>query len=245
MTDLADDQARIVAVLQQGPSAFPQGMFLGDGSRALLGLKAHANTISHARLVALEQTYPRTLGFIGHEAFNTLSRAFIELPEVRPRKLMHIGKGFSDYLAGHSSDGLASDLAAIEWAWLESYHAGDARALQLADLAQYDEPGLLAMPLMVHPATRMVRVKSAVTGLLPELAGSGDAGTMAVLLTRPEETVRLTPLETLHASIAALAKNCGTMGNLLQAAIETQGEAEALPMIFALIEAGLLARPGG
>lgn len=244
MTDLTDDQARFIAVLQQGPPAFPEGMFAGDAGRALLGLKAHANTISHARLVALEQTYPRTLAHIGPEAFNALSRAFIDLADVRSRKLMQIGEGFAGYLADHAADPVAADLVAIEWAWLGSYHAADVPPLLLSDLAQYDEAGLLAMPVIVHPATRIVQVESAVTGLMPELAGS-SSGATAILLTRPEETVRLLPLDAAHASIAGLAKNSGTMGNLLQIAIETGDEAEALPVIFALIEAGMLARPGG
>lgn len=244
MADLADDQARFVAVLQQGPSAFPDNLFAGDADRALLGLKAHANTISHARLVALEQTYPRTLGHIGHQAFNALSRDFIDLPEVRSRKLLQIGAGFSGYLAQNATEPLAGSLAAIEWAWLESYHAAEAVALQLADLARYDEAGLLDVAVIAHPAMRIVAVDTAAMKLMPELNGS-DAGCTAILITRPEEAVRLRPLRPEHASIAALAKNCANMGNLLQAALETGGEAEALSVIFALIEAGALASPGG
>lgn len=244
MSDLADDQARFIAVLQKGPEAFPSGMFAGDPDRALLGLKAHANTISHARLVALEQTYPRTLAHIGHDTFNALSREFIELPDVRTRKLMAIGDGFADHLAGAATDPLASDLARIEWAWLQSYHAADVAALQLADLAQYDEAGLLGMPATLHPATRIVEASGAVANLIPELAP--DSGiTTAILVTRPQEMVRLLALSAPQARIAEHAKNCANMGNLLQAAIETLGEAEALPAVFALIEAGALARPGG
>lgn len=244
MSDLADDQARFVAVLQKGPEAFPSGLFAGDPDRALLGLKAHANTISHARLVALEQTYPRTLAYIGHDAFNALSRDFIDLPEVRKRKLMGIGEGFADHLEHNAGDPLASDLARVEWAWLQSYHAADTPALQLADLAQYDEAGLLSMPVSRHPAMRVVEIASDVNGLIPELAAGGNV-TAAILLTRPQETVRLLGLSAAHAEIAAHAKNCANMGNLLQTAIETLGEAEALPAVFALIEAGALAGPGG
>ncbi len=244
MSDLADDQARFVAVVQKGPEAFPSGLFAGDPERALLGLKAHANTISHARLVALEQTYPRTLAHIGAEAFNALSREFIELPDVRRRKLMAIGDGFADHLADNTADPLAPDLARVEWAWLQSYHAADVEALQLADLAQHDEAGLLGMPVILHPAARLVAVVSAVAGLIPELAPCGDL-TAAILVTRPRETVQLLALSAAPAAIATHAKNCATMGNLLQAAIETLGEAEALPAVFALIEAGALARPGG
>lgn len=244
MVDLKDSQKRFVTVLQHGPSAFPHGLFAGDSERALLGLKAHANTISHARLVALEQAYPRTLAHIGPEAFNAVSRTFVERPDVRQRKLMSIGEDFAEHLAGQGSDPLAADLAAIEWAWLESYHAADSAALRLADLARYDETALLDMPVVLHPAARVVPVASAVTAVLPELEGD-NASTVAILVTRPAEAVRLLPLDGGQAAIAAHAKNCVTMGNLLQGAIETAGEAEALPVIFALLEAGLLASPGG
>ncbi len=244
MTDLEADQARFIAVLQQGPGAFPQGLFAGEPSRALLGLKAHANTISHARLVALEQTYPRTLEHLGHVTFNALSRDFIERPDVCPRKLMQIGEGFSAFLAQHHPDRQVANMAAVEWAWLESYHAADAHALALGDLAAYDEPGLLALEVVLHPASRIVATGSAVTRLLPELEAS-CASCAAILVTRPLDTVRLLPLSTLQAQIAHAAKNFATMGNLLQTAIETLGEAEALPTVFALIEAGMLARPGG
>ena len=59
MPSLADSQARVIACLQKGPAHFPAGLFTESRERALLGLKAHANTISHARLVALEQAYPK------------------------------------------------------------------------------------------------------------------------------------------------------------------------------------------
>jgi hypothetical protein len=242
MTDPAGDQARIIEVLQKGPAAYPDGLFAGSADRALLGLKAHANTISHARLVALEQTYPRTLEHLGHAAFNALSRDFIEQPDVRQRKLMQIGEGFSAYLAQHT-DPLVAGLAAVEWAWLESYHAADGPALELADLAEYDEAGLLEMAVTVHAATRIVPVAAAVAEVLSELASAGTAAA-AILVTRPQASVRLQALTRAQAAIAASADNCATFGNLLQCAVETQGEAEALPAVFALIEAGALASPG-
>lgn len=243
MSDLATDQARFVAVLQNGPSAFPDGLFSGDIDRVMLGLKAHANTISHARLIALEQTFPRTMAHIGHARFNLLSREFVELPKVRPCKLMDIGQGFSAFLATHAEDRLAADLAAIEWAWLESYHAGDAPTLQLSDLAYYDEPGLLAMPIALHPATRTVAVLPDVAGLLPEL-GKSQMPVAAMLVTRPDNHVQLQPLDAAHFAVAQLAQNIRVMSNLLQAAIEALGEADALPVIFALIQAGALTKPG-
>lgn len=243
MNDLADNQARFVAVLQQGPIAFPDGLFAGDTEWALLGLKAHANTISHARLIALEQTFPRTLQHLGAEHFNAFSRAFVERPEPRACRLMAIGEGFASFLAACGQDQATIDLARIEWAWLQSYNAAEAAALRLADLACYDEPGLLELTVTVHPAAQLIDISTNVTALLPELADAAAAPPAAVLLTRPDTEVVLTALDAAKASVAGLAKKSPTMRNLLAAALETAGEAEALPAVFALIEAGMLASP--
>ena len=245
MADLADDQARFIAVLQQGPAAFPDGLFADLPDRAMLGLKAHANTISHARLVALEDSFPRTRDAMGHNAFNLASRDFIELPDVRARKLMHIGQGFPLFLAANRADQAHCDLAAVEWAWLQSYHAADATPLQLADLAGLDETDLLDLPIIMHPATRLVHVQSDIGAVLPELEGATTPDARNLLITRPDAQVLLHPLGPLQGDLAVRAGKFACMRNLLSAAIETADEAEALPAIFALIEAGMLARPGG
>ncbi|WP_017671245.1 putative DNA-binding domain-containing protein [Blastomonas sp. AAP53] len=245
MGDLAKDQARFIAVLQHGPSAFPDGVFAGEPDWVLLGLKAHANTISHARLVALEHTFPRTRERMGHDAFNALSRVFVDLPDVRSRKLMHIGAGFAEFLADHGADAAQCDLAAVEWAWLHSYHAAEAPALDLSDLAGLDEEGLLDLKLAMHPATRLVAVQTDIAVMLPELAGSAPGDARHLLITRPDAEVLLHPLDALQAALARCAQKPVTMRNLLAVAIETAKEAEALPAIFALIGAGMLARPGG
>lgn len=245
MTRLADDQARFIAVLQQGPEAYPDGLFADDADRVLLGLKAHANTISHARLVAIEQTFPQTLERMGHAKFNALSRQYVDLPNVRKAKLAGIGEEFAAFLAARGCEPSLIDLARIEWAWLESYHAADCQALRLADLAGHDEAALLNLALRLHPATRLVFVSASIEEILPDLPGAGTARSRAVLVTRPDADVRLTPLDATQAVVADLAKKASRMRNLLSAALETASEADALPAVFALIEAGMLASAGG
>jgi hypothetical protein len=245
MARLSGDQAQFMAVLQQGPAAYPQGLFTGEADRALLGLKAHANTISHARLIAIEHTFPGTLQHMGKAEFNALSREYIELPDVRTAKLMRIGEGFAAFLSSSGCDAGLIDLARVEWAWLESYHAAEGRALGLADLAGYDEAALLDMPVVLHPATRLVAVSGMTSEMLADLGLPEGASGSAVLVTRPDAEVRFTLLGDAQAALAGVAENSGSMRNLLTAALETASEAEALPAVFALIEAGMLASPGG
>ncbi len=245
MDDLLEGQARFIAVLQQGPSAFPEGLFADAPDRALLGLKAHANTISHARLVALEETYPRTREHLGEPEFNALSRTFIERPDVRRRKLMGLGEGLAEYLADQTHDAAAVDLARIEWAWLQSYHSPEAQALELADLAGLDEQGLLDLGLALHPSMRIVETHAALRALMPELAESAAPEMRYLLITRPAHEVLLHPLAPLSANLVMQTQFPATMGNLLAQAIERAGEAEALPAVFALVGAGALVRSLG
>lgn len=243
-TSLAEDQALIIDVIQHGPAAFPSQLFAGSSDRALLGLKAHANTISHARLVALEDTYPRTLLRLGLERFNTICREFIERPDTRTRKLMQIGADFAAFLADQGCDAVTVQLAQIEWAWLESYHSADVPALGLPDLAGLDEAGLLDLPVTLHPACRWVTADAGIAKELSELA-SGDASTCAnVLITRPDAAVLIHALDADRSAILDILLRADRMRNLLDGAIERLGEANALPAIFAFIEAGVLERPG-
>ena len=74
MLSLEQIQQTMIQALSLGPDHVPEGLFAGGRMAGLRGLKVHANTISHARLVALEETFPRTLARIGHARFNEHSR---------------------------------------------------------------------------------------------------------------------------------------------------------------------------
>ncbi|WOE76234.1 HvfC/BufC family peptide modification chaperone [Alterisphingorhabdus coralli] len=239
--DYSAAQRDFMTVLQRGPGAFPDGVFAGRPERALLGLKAHANTISHARLVALEDTYPKTRERLGDEAFNQLSRAFVERDEVMTRDMNSIGEAFGDYLAAHGVDEASTDLARIEWAWLQSYHAAEAECLTMQDVAGLDEQELLDLPLQWHPSLHYVPLSAP---LAPEL-GPGfesEAPVTAMLLARPEAEVLLHPHHAEAAVIFAIAKKSIRMRNFLEAACEQFSENSALEQIFALVGAGALRR---
>lgn len=246
MTDRSDlhynaHQRDFMAVLRRGPGAFPDGVFAGSDERALLGLRAHANTISHARLVALEDTYPKTRERLGDEAFNQLSRAFVERDEVIALDLNRIGKGFDMFIGSHGCDAASAELAAIEWAWLESYHAAEAECLTMQDIAVLDEEALLDLPLVLHPAVQHVTLSAP---LADELGpGFENAGAIkAMLLVRPDAEVLLHPQDELAATIFAIADNSIRMRNFLEDACEQFNENNALEQIFALVGAGALRR---
>jgi regulator of extracellular matrix RemA (YlzA/DUF370 family) len=230
---LERQQAAIAATLLRGPAHLPPQLFTGGDSAVLRGLRVHANTISHARLVALEETFPRTRAYLGEEEFNLLSRRFVEEGGAEHRSLNDIGAGFADWLG----DPRATDLARVEWAWLESYHAADAPALVLADLIGLDETGLLGLPVRRHPAVRIVALASDAAPLVdPTFA----VDARALLVTRPDTDVRLFAIEPAGAAALAMAQEIAPIGNLIAHLSEEHPDGGAA--IAALIEAGAFER---
>ncbi len=237
MPSLAEGQSRFIACLQKGPAHFPDNLFSESADRALLGLKAHANTVSHARLVALENAYPKLHEHMGHEPFHAVSRDYIEQDHILTCDMNNIASNFAEFLAKRGFSETEVDLARIEWAWIKSYHSTEATALVLNDIATLDEASLLGLRVGAHPAMRLVNLTGA---LSPELAELGNETPDALLVARPEAEVLFHPLTQLEHDIAEKIANISTMGNLLASAIELGGEDTAMERLIKLIQAGVM-----
>lgn len=236
-------QVDMMQALDNGPDFLPDRLFAGPHQRVLAGMKVHANTISHARLVALEDTFPRTLELLGHTRFNEHSRLYIRRPGVTAVALGNIGYGFGDFLA-EQAEHLAADLARFEWSWLASFHAADAEPLKLADLAGIEPDELPGVPVIAHPAARLVRQEPATIARLG-LPPIDDTTDPALLIVRPKAEVRIVRPSAAMARLFEQAEECINIGNLLTASHE-QGVKDQLspedlmPALIALIEAGAL-----
>lgn len=230
---LESDQSALAATLVHGPDHLPDALFGGGEAAVLRGLRVHANTISHARLVALEETFPRARQHLGEAPFNRLSRAFVDAGGAEGRSLTNIGAGFADWL----DDACAAELARVEWTWLESYNAAEAPAFGLADLAGHDEASLLDLPVRLHPATRFLHLATGAASLIdPSFA----PGMPALLVTRPHAEVRLLPAHAADIAALELAKEISPLGNLLARLGEDHPDGGAA--LAALIDAGAFER---
>ncbi len=235
---LIEAQNNFIDTINDGPTRLDPRLFDGPVDRIMLGLKAHANTINHARIVALEDTFPLTRQYIGNEEFNRLARNFAESEIARASDNNHIGLRFP-YCLG---DAATIELAQIEWAWLESYNSAEATAITLPELGGLDQAQLLALPIATHPSARLVPISSPLALAVENLAGMQPS---AILTVRPENEVRIVPLNPVQMTVCiASAEKNAVLGNLLAIAIEQAGEQAPLEPIFHLIGAGALIKAG-
>jgi len=232
---LEELQRSIIAAIDHGPDHVTEAAYLGGRAAALRGFSVHANTISHARLVAIEETYPRTRTRLGHSDFNSLSRRYVELPEAASEPPASIGKHFPPFLADAGQTEAAA-LADFEWAWLEAYHGAEAAALELAGLAGLTQDELLQTIVARHPAARLaVAVRD--DDLASEVPGLADAS--AILVSRPHADVVAGPATALMALQFNLLTEPQPVCNLLECGDELEGE-DSLQALFAMLQAGAL-----
>lgn len=237
-------QTTMMKALDCGPDFLPDDLFAGTRARVLTGMKVHANTISHARLVGLEDTFPRTREWLGHDLFNEHSRLYLEQPGVTTRTLARIGDQFWGHLASRGEGRAAVDLARFEWLWLEAYHAAEAPWLSLADLAGIEPQALMDLAVQAHPAASAGRFDPEVSRLIGEEV-PGLANAHAILLTRPEAQVLVAPATAAMRAILDAAEIPFTIGNLLVSLSEPDYKDrlppdDFMPALIALLEAGAL-----
>lgn len=232
-------QQAMMRAIALGPDHMLDNLFTRGRARSLWGLAVHANTISHARLVALEDTFPRTRQLLGEAAFNVLSRSFLEAG-AGSLPLVQIGRDFPEWLATRNQAAGAIDLARFEWAWLQCYHAAEAVALSLPELARLGPEGIARLVLTRHPASAALDLHTDARSLIEAETGT-PLPFPCVLLARPEAEVRTA------SATPAMVRLYDTFGvplpvcNLLAQSPEPAMQ-EAL---LALVAAGALIRAEG
>jgi hypothetical protein len=233
-------QSAVQSAIVQGPQAIDSTVFSGSPSRILLGLKAHANTVSHARLIALEETFPLTRDAIGHATFNTVSRTFLDLvgPDLKGGRLVplaQIGRTFPNALMVAGVAHNCIFLARYEWAWLRSFHAADVTPLMLADLQNKAEAEVLLIRVRLHPAARIVANCRAIPG-----HHIGDR----LLLTRPAETVQTISIGAVATTLCAVASVPAALGDVLTRVLVEHPKGDLMAALVTLISAGALCLDG-
>jgi hypothetical protein len=206
----------------------------------------HRNNVVAGLGGALAATYPAVERLVGPDFFRAVATAFIRLHPPRSPVLLHWGGGFGDWLAGFAPvAGLPylPDIARLEWARCEAYHATDARPATASLLSSLPPEALGGARLILHPSLRLVKSAYAVFNLWADVTGLRQGGidptrAEAVVIMRPDWEVetRLLPPET--ADFVARALGGQSLDALAGAA--TRGAFDLTEQLGAAFACGLI-----
>jgi hypothetical protein len=234
------------------PSASPPSMTRGRmGTPDARRFSVYRNNVAVGLIGALEARYPASRRIAGHELFRTMARAFINARKPRSPIMIAYGEDFPEFVAAFLASAEAPellclpDLARLENAWVEAYHAEDRPVATVRDLGGLSSDQLPGTRIELHPAARILRFPTPAASIWASCQSGGEpteakcSGAEDVLIIRPDCDVRVRILPPFAHDFAMRLRHGAT---LMDAALTMNDPAFDLGThLVRLVESGAVA----
>jgi len=161
--------------------ACPAGLTTWNGSDPTTRFNVYRNNVVTSLVNALADTCPVVQALVGEEFFRAMARVFVQRSPPSSPILAHYGLGFAafvrDFAPAQSVPYLA-DMARLEVARVQAYHAADADVISGDALSQAMSRADAVAQLRVawHPSVQLLRSRFAVVSLWAAHQGEFDLG---------------------------------------------------------------------
>ncbi|WP_128514145.1 HvfC/BufC N-terminal domain-containing protein [Tabrizicola thermarum] len=153
-------QSRFAAALMDPEAPIPAGLVGPDGQAAPRRFAVYRNNVALSLTRALEAAFPTVRKLVGEAFFAALAGDFLRAHPPRSRMLMLYGAEMPEFLAQFQPVahlGYLPDVARLDQAMRESYHAADSRALPEAEFQRLVGADIAGLRLHLAPSLRLVR----------------------------------------------------------------------------------------
>lgn len=181
-----------------------------------VGLLVHRDNVLGGLTDALATQYPVVRAVVGDAFFAAMAREFLRISPPNSPLMIGYGSTFAAFLATFppvQSLPYLPDLARLEYAMQEAYHAADCVPASLDALAAYDTEALSRLTLRFHPSLRLIASDHPVDLIWrfnqseaeqAEPVALSDRNAY-VMIARPEDVVEMTVLsEPAFAFLSAM-----------------------------------------
>ncbi|MGE0279604.1 MAG: putative DNA-binding domain-containing protein, partial [Rhizobiaceae bacterium] len=193
MLRTTSQDAFALALLQPG-SPIPSGIVTAWGEADAARFAVYRNNVFVGLTRALARRFPVTERLVGAAFFHGMARAYAQEHKPATPLMFAYGSDFPDFIAAFApaaSLAYLPDVAQLEAAWSDAYHAADAASLTPIELSALTPDQMETARLTPHPAVRLVRSDHPVGAIWAahqddEVARIRDWRAETVLITRPE-----------------------------------------------------------
>jgi len=217
------------------------------GKGAVLRYNVYRNNVTVSLIDALVAIYPAVHRITGVEFFRAMARFHVRATPPASPLLFEYGRDFPAFIESYEyAQGMPwlADVARIERAWLDAYHAADAEPLPADALAAIPPERLAGAVFTAHPATRIVCSRFAAVTIFAASRGEGtfgpiDAGTPEdALITRPDADVAVRHLPEGGVVFLTSLLAGRPLGQAAASAVESSPSFDIAANIAGLIQAG-------
>ncbi|MGH6620810.1 MAG: HvfC/BufC family peptide modification chaperone [Alphaproteobacteria bacterium] len=190
----ADYSAAFASALLDPVRAVPAAVAGPRGKAARRRYNVYRNNVTVSLINALAAAFPATLRITGPDFFRTMARFHVRATPPASPLLFEYGRDFPDFIERYEYARpmpWLADVARIERAWLDAYHAADAAPLAPQALAAVPSERLAKVSLTPHPATRIVRSYFPAVTIFAANRSDGPVG--RVEATEPEDALVTRP----------------------------------------------------
>jgi hypothetical protein len=234
------------------PPAATRGRFGAPDARRF---SVYRNNVAVGLIGALEARFPVSRRIVGEDVFRAMARAFASAIKPRSPVMIAYGQDFpefaADFLASAEAPELvglaevARDVARLENAWVEAYHAEDASVATVGDLGDLSPDQLAGARVAFHSAARLLRFSAPAASIWASTQSCAGPAALNrstgedALITRPDCDVRVRILPPLAYDFASRLRDGAT---LIEAALAADDpEFDFGTHLVGLVESGAVA----
>ncbi len=199
----------------------PPGLTRSDGRSSARRFNVYRNNVAVGLAEALSANYAATRRIVGDEFFAAMARAYVGAHPPLSPMMFDYGADFPDFVTRFEPADCVpylADVARLERAWLEAYHAADAAPLDAAQLETLDLALASSVRLTPHPSLQLFSSEHPIVTIWAMNSRDGEPGPLPAggenaLVVRPGAQVHVIPIE---AGTAALAGALAAGASLLE-----------------------------
>lgn len=185
-------QTAFAAALLDPDAPVPLGLTDPFGQPAPARFAVYRNNVASSLTRALEAAFPTVRKLVGEAFFAAMALAFLRAHPPRSRMLMLYGDALPDWLESFppvAQLGYLPDVARLDQAMRESYHAADSAPLPESEFQRLLAEDISALRLELAPSLRLVRSRWPVQAIWLANHDGGPApvaGAQDIVVLRPE-----------------------------------------------------------
>jgi hypothetical protein len=246
-----DSQYQFAAALLDPTLPVPAGVVGPDREPSQRRFAVYVNNVVVGLSEVLKDAFPAVRRLVGADFFLVMAIAYVRAHPPQSPALLEYGRTFAAFIEGFApaaSVPYLADVARIEWAWKEAYHAKDESVLDVSDLRAVPSDALPSVVLRLHPSLRLVRSlmpaftiwRMNVADGVPEPVAL-DAGSEDVLVIRPDAEVEVRSVPPGGLDFLTAISNGCTVAEATEFALTCDPRFDLAEHLVGLIEAGAFA----
>jgi len=245
---LSERQRDFGAALLDRTRPVPSGLVGPDGELSARRFSVYRNNVVMGLIETLKDAFPAVHRIVGTDFFRAMAAEYVVAKPPLSPILLDYGADFADFVAEFEPSSVLPylpDVARIERAWTEAYHAPEASPLEPEKLMSVESERLGEIRLVLHPSLGIVR------SLLPALTiwrmnvGDGmpgpvdlEGGGEDTLIIRPAAEVEVRPMPPGGAEFATELAAGKSVTEAAKVAISHSEEFHLSANLIGLISAG-------